>query len=339
MRCWFIVLLGILLCATALAATPKGFFATWPEAQKAAKAANKPIYLHFTTTWCGWCRKIEDETYPSDKAKAALADYVAASLDCTMPKNVAMSDALKTNVALYKKFGGDGYPFLAMCTPDGELLHIINGYVPPDVFARQLAEGKARLKELRDFQKYAATADQTTLDFSVRAFQLYCKLGQTDNAAKYAKKLLELDPKNEKGLALSANVMLLKALPKEQWPDGATPIIDRIIKLDPENAQRKMQEALTMLGDYYFSTAQRTGDAKQRIALLQGFVDTYNRMVAGAKTLDNPQLVYALLGYAHLQMQHKADALANLQKALNLDPNSRLAGQVKQLLSRAEALK
>jgi thioredoxin-related protein len=339
MRIGFICLVLAVLGAVAVAAVPKEFFTTWPDAQKAAKAANKPIYLHFTTDWCGWCRRIESDTYANAKAKTALADYVAASLDCTMPDNGQMSEALKTNTTLFKTYGGSGYPYLVMLTPDGELLHVISGYLPPDPFVQQLQEGLARLKELRAFQAKSAKADLTSLDFQVRAFQLYRKLGQTANAAKAGAKLLELDPKNTKGLALPANLALLRSLPDNQWPDGATPIVDRIRALDPDNAKRALQEALMSVGDHYFGRARQTADAKEKAALLQRAADAYAALTTAAKTLNDAQYVYAMLGYAHLQLRHRAEAIANLQKAIDLDPNSRLGGQIKQLLKQAEALK
>ena len=45
---------------------PEGFESVWSEAVKKATAENKPIYVHFTTDWCGWCRRIEEDTYADE---------------------------------------------------------------------------------------------------------------------------------------------------------------------------------------------------------------------------------------------------------------------------------
>jgi tetratricopeptide (TPR) repeat protein len=339
MRHWIVGLLIIMGLGMLPAAVPHGFHTTWPAVQKAAKAANKPIYLHFTTTWCGWCRKIENETYTDAKAKAALAMYACATLDCTVPRDGAPSEAVKTNLSLYRKYGGDGYPFLVMVTPEGDLLHTIDGYVPPDALVKELATGTALLKEYRAFQAYAATADKTTLDYHIRAMQLYSKLGQLDNAAKSAVRVIEWDPENAKGQALPANLLLLESVPPTGWPDKAQPYLTRIIQLDPDNAQGKMQEAMMLGANCYFARAQSTRDATARNTLFQHCVDLYTELTTRAKTLNDPQMVYAMLGFLHLKMQHRDDAIANLKKALALDPTSRVADQIKELIEQAEGMK
>jgi len=50
-----------MLAAAAPAADVEGFQTRWAAAKKVAEAQNKPLFLHVTTTWCGWCRKIEDD--------------------------------------------------------------------------------------------------------------------------------------------------------------------------------------------------------------------------------------------------------------------------------------
>ncbi|RPI59478.1 MAG: DUF255 domain-containing protein, partial [Planctomycetaceae bacterium] len=72
--------------AAAVGVGLEGFKTTYADAMAAAKSADKPMYLHFTTTWCGWCRKIEKDVYATEAGKKALADFVPATLDCTLDK-------------------------------------------------------------------------------------------------------------------------------------------------------------------------------------------------------------------------------------------------------------
>ena len=59
------MILLVALCAAgtvaARAADVKDFHKSWDTARKAAEAAGKPIFLHFTADGCTWCRKIEGE--------------------------------------------------------------------------------------------------------------------------------------------------------------------------------------------------------------------------------------------------------------------------------------
>ena len=118
--------------AAVLAADVKGFHKTYAEAVKIAKAEGKPLYLHFTTTWCGWCRRIEADTYASDIGGKALKDFVPATLDCTVRGIANPPKDVLANRALMGRLGGSGYPFLAMLRHDGALLNTVGGYVKPE---------------------------------------------------------------------------------------------------------------------------------------------------------------------------------------------------------------
>ena len=51
-------LLAVLATAAVAAGADFDYFhKTYAKAEKLAKAGDKPLYLHFTTTWCGWCRR------------------------------------------------------------------------------------------------------------------------------------------------------------------------------------------------------------------------------------------------------------------------------------------
>ena len=80
------------------AADVKDFHTTYAGAVQAAKAQGKPLYLHFTTTWCGWCRKIEKDIYASPEGKKMLKNFVAASLDCTVPRGQKPTAEVQRNL-------------------------------------------------------------------------------------------------------------------------------------------------------------------------------------------------------------------------------------------------
>ena len=143
-------LVAVALCSgLAYGANVSGFHTTWAGARKAAEAAGKPIYLHFTTTWCGWCRKIESDTYTSELGSAALEGFVAASLDCTD----ADSSAGRVNIELMRGFGGRGFPFLVMVTSEGMVLKTISG-IPSGIPLVSIRE--ARCSRLRSSSRPAS---------------------------------------------------------------------------------------------------------------------------------------------------------------------------------------
>ena len=72
----------VLLVASSLAAASPEV--KWEHSLDAAmtraKAEHKVIFVDLWTGWCGWCIKLQKETFPSEEAKAALGKVVAVSL-------------------------------------------------------------------------------------------------------------------------------------------------------------------------------------------------------------------------------------------------------------------
>lgn len=87
-----------------------------------AKAENKPILMDFWASWCVWCKKMDDETYPDPRVKRALAAYVLLKIDVDrMP-------------ALQKQFQADGLPTTVIVDKDGKELKRTVGYKTPAQF-------------------------------------------------------------------------------------------------------------------------------------------------------------------------------------------------------------
>ena len=99
------IVLGLLSGWTA-AAVPKGFQKTYADAQRLARESGRPMYLHFTILSSEWCRRIEQDCYAVEAGKKVLAEFVPASLDCTVAKDTQPTGEVRFNLDLLSKFGG-----------------------------------------------------------------------------------------------------------------------------------------------------------------------------------------------------------------------------------------
>ena len=100
------------------------------SAQKRAKAEHKVIFVDVWTEWCGWCIKLQKDTFPSPEASAALAGVVPLSL------KTQFKDGRPTeHHAAETRFGVDGFPCLLVIDADGKVLGRNAGYLPPVPFA------------------------------------------------------------------------------------------------------------------------------------------------------------------------------------------------------------
>lgn len=276
--------IAALLVSAAPAAEVEGFESTWSQAVAKAKEQNKPIYLHFTTEWCGWCRKIEKDTYKSETGQKALESFVAASLDCTVPRGQQPTGEKKTNIELMRKWGGRGYPYLVMVTPDGQVLNTVSGYVKPEQFKKETDQALATWKELKAFGKYAKTADKSSLEYNKRAMKLYATTKQWDKANQAAEVVLEKDADNAKGLYEQATMV-------------------------------KVQ--------YLVNQLQSAKSAEQAKPTLKKLHSLLSALVKKDIELDEPFRVHYLLGGISASMGNMDDAIASMQTAKKHAPNQR----------------
>jgi thioredoxin-related protein len=90
----------------------------------------KLVMVDLYTDWCGWCKKLDKDTY-SDKDVAAklTKDFVAVKLN---------PEKSQRNAKLSKDFGTTGYPHIVFVDAHGKKVSEIDGYLPAAQFLEQL---------------------------------------------------------------------------------------------------------------------------------------------------------------------------------------------------------
>ncbi len=300
-----------------------GFLKSYAKAQAQAKKENKPIYLHFTTSWCGWCKKIENDIYKNPAGKKALVGFVCASLDCTTPRGKAPTGEAKINIGLMKKFGGSGYPFLVITTPDGVLLDKFSGYRPLAEFKKVLAKAEAKFKKYQEFQAYAAKADKKSLEYNVKALEFYSEIGSWSKAAQAAAVLKKLDPKGEKADPAKVNFALYvqaAQASKKVSQKKMRELEQAVIKADPDNKKGYMEKVCWAKALMLFQTAQQTRSKQGQKVMLQQIAATLTDLTKKAKKLKYGENVYSLLGFAYANLDEFDKATATYEKLLTMVP-------------------
>ncbi len=97
------------------------------EAQK----AGKPVLVDFSAAWCGWCKKLEQDTFPDPGVQDLLGRYVLVRVDADR------------HPELVKQYGVKGLPTLLMLDGAGKLIRRVEGFRGAELFAQELKRGLA----------------------------------------------------------------------------------------------------------------------------------------------------------------------------------------------------
>ena len=94
----------------------------------AAKASGKPALLWLVTSWCGYCRRLEQETMPDPRVARHVAGYVNFGYDCDVGVGREIADL----------YGVRGFPTLLTLDRSGNVTGRYEGFDPPESFVRRI---------------------------------------------------------------------------------------------------------------------------------------------------------------------------------------------------------
>jgi thioredoxin-related protein len=109
------------------------------EALSRAKRENKHVIVDFYTNWCGWCRRMDHDTYGDSAVAAYLRDnFVLSKVNAESPKRFKVGDSTKSGIELAREFGVSSFPITWFMRPDGTKIDKLMGYQPPGPFRNVL---------------------------------------------------------------------------------------------------------------------------------------------------------------------------------------------------------
>jgi len=109
------------------AARPKAItWLSYQEALATAQREGKRTLVDFMADWCGYCRKMDADTFSNASVIALSSRYVFARV------NVDQQGDLE------RKYGVTGLPTTVVLDPGGREITRVIGYVPPQEFLRQV---------------------------------------------------------------------------------------------------------------------------------------------------------------------------------------------------------
>ena len=97
--------------------------------EKAVKE-DKHVIVDIYTTWCGWCKVMDRQTYGNPEVAAYLRDnFVLAKVNGEASGKIHWQGKEITEKQLARAFGVTGYPATYFLKPNAELLGGVSGYI------------------------------------------------------------------------------------------------------------------------------------------------------------------------------------------------------------------
>jgi thiol:disulfide interchange protein len=104
---------------------------TYADALKQAAKEKKIVMIDFYTDWCGWCKRLDRDTYSSDELGKYADDNVIAI-------KINADDKGGVGSAFSNKLGISGFPTIVFFDADGKELHRVVGYKPAPGFMQEM---------------------------------------------------------------------------------------------------------------------------------------------------------------------------------------------------------
>ena len=125
------------------------------EAIAAAAADGDLVLIHAFASWCGWCRRLDQDTYSDDAVQAFLADnFEVTRLDIESPEEVDFFGGAVPMHDLATAFEVSGTPTTLFFDGDGTFITKAPSYWPPDQFLlvlRYVREGFHAMMPFNDY--------------------------------------------------------------------------------------------------------------------------------------------------------------------------------------------
>ncbi|MDX1906455.1 MAG: DUF255 domain-containing protein [Bacteroidia bacterium] len=140
---YFLILAGW-LSLTTVPASPAAEPVQWvslPEAVRLSQQDGKKIFIDFYTDWCGWCKRMDRDTYAQPEVAAYLnTHYHAVKFNAEKPGDIVLDGVTYgflgqpgkggIHEIAYKLMNGQpSYPTSVFLEPDGNLITRVPGYL------------------------------------------------------------------------------------------------------------------------------------------------------------------------------------------------------------------
>lgn len=126
---WLTAALACSLAATTQAAGGIRWGRSLKTAMAKARKTNQLVMVDFYTDWCGWCKRLDKDTFRNQQVVSLASSMISVKLN-----------AEKEGAAAAEEYGVQGFPTVLFLNRSGEIAGRVDGYAPPREFSRYMQQ-------------------------------------------------------------------------------------------------------------------------------------------------------------------------------------------------------
>ncbi|MFI5201314.1 MAG: thioredoxin fold domain-containing protein [Candidatus Kapaibacterium sp.] len=221
---------------------------SFEEAKQLAAQEHKAIMVDFYTTWCGWCKVLDKNTYSDENVgKVADAKFIPVKIDAEKGEGIELA----------KKYGIHGYPTIIFFDEGGKEIDRVVGYEDPSRFLQSLQNAAAGGSSaiIGEVESAKSTTDPKKW---FTAANYYAEHNERAKSVTAFKKVLALDPQNK----LGNNAESLFAVGFLSTGDKQFNILDSALRVFPNEVDADQANMLLIRHDF---DAKEPENAARRI--------------------------------------------------------------------------
>lgn len=116
---------------------------TLEEAYRLNQEEPRKIFVDVYTDWCGWCKKMDKETFANAEVAAYVNEnYYAVKLNAESKREFEMAGEKMTDMAVARQLGVNSFPTIVLIHEDFQKFQPVPGYQPAKEFKEILEQFK-----------------------------------------------------------------------------------------------------------------------------------------------------------------------------------------------------
>lgn len=233
---------------------------SYQQALKQAQQEGKLVLAYLYTDWCGYCKKMEAETFTDQAVIDEMSDsYVWLKLN---------AETDREGQQLQERFNITGYPGLILLDGDGQEMERISGFVPAEAFRQRVAAAAGGPDSFASLLR-TASQEPDSIDVQYRLAEEYIERQDFSAAIERLRRVIELDPENSSGKADLSYYYLALSLASQGNEELALVELDSLQSNFPGSDY--IADSTFLRGQIYYHSGNRDQAQKVLAAYVQDY--------------------------------------------------------------------